>query len=207
MGEIEHHPWEPFLPENTRILFLGSFPPARKRWCMDFFYPNYTNDFWRIFGICLYGDKMRFVDEANKTFRFKEILNELEQHGVGLYDTAIEVIRTKQTASDKDLEVVTPTDLSALLRRVPQCNVVVTTGQKATDLFTAHFSIPQPKVGDFVEFDFEGRPIRLYRMPSSSRAYPMKVEKKAEYYENLPLTQTPPPEPRHLPLTPPKEGS
>ena len=192
MGEIEHHPWEPFLPENTRILFLGSFPPARKRWCMDFFYPNYTNDFWRIFGICLYGDKMRFVDEANKTFRFKEILNELEQHGVGLYDTAIEVIRTKQTASDKDLEVVTPTDLSALLRRVPQCYVVVTTGQKATDLFTAHFSIPQPKVGDFVEFGFEGRPMRLYRMPSSSRAYPMKVEKKAEYYENLPLTPTPP---------------
>ncbi len=195
MGEIEHHPWEPFLPENTRILFLGSFPPARKRWCMDFFYPNYTNDFWRIFGICLYGDKMRFVDEANKTFRFKEILNELEQHGVGLYDTAIEVIRTKQTASDKDLEVVTPTDLSALLRRVPQCSVVVTTGQKATDLFTAHFSIPQPKVGDFVEFDFEGRPMRLYRMPSSSRAYPMKVEKKAEYYENLPLTPTPPLDP------------
>lgn len=184
-GEVEHHPWEPYLPENTRILFLGSFPPAPKRWCMDFFYPNYTNDFWRIFGICLYGDKMRFVDEESKTFRLKEILNELEKHGVGLYDTATEVIRTRQTASDKDLEVVTPTDLGALLRRVPQCGVVVTTGQKATDLFTAHFSISQPKVGEYVEFAFEGRPMRLYRMPSSSRAYPMKVEKKAEYYMRL----------------------
>ena len=184
-GEGEHHPWEPYLPENTRILFLGSFPPAPKRWCMDFFYPNYTNDFWRIFGICLYGDKMRFVDEESKTFRLKEILNELEKHGVGLYDTATEVIRTRQTASDKDLEVVTPTDLGALLRRVPQCGVVVTTGQKATDLFTAHFSISQPKVGEYVEFAFEGRPMRLYRMPSSSRAYPMKVEKKAEYYMRL----------------------
>ena len=184
-GEVEHHPWEPYLPENTRILFLGSFPPAPKRWCMDFFYPNYTNDFWRIFGICLYGDKMRFVDEESKTFRLKEILNELEKHGVGLYDTATEVIRTRQTASDKDLEVVTPTDLGALLRRVPQCGVVVTTGQKATDLFTAHFSISQPKVGEYVEFAFEGRLMRLYRMPSSSRAYPMKVEKKAEYYMRL----------------------
>ena len=152
---------------------------------MDFFYPNYTNDFWRIFGICLYGDKMRFVDEESKTFRLKEILNELEKHGVGLYDTATEVIRTRQTASDKDLEVVTPTDLGALLRRVPQCGVVVTTGQKATDLFTAHFSISQPKVGEYVEFAFEGRLMRLYRMPSSSRAYPMKVEKKAEYYMRL----------------------
>ena len=31
-------------------------------------------------------------------------------------------------------------------------------------------------------FTFEGRTLRLYRQPSSSRAYPMKVERKAEIY-------------------------
>lgn len=31
---IEVHPLEPFLPENGRILFLGSFPPPRGRWSM-----------------------------------------------------------------------------------------------------------------------------------------------------------------------------
>jgi len=61
----------------------------------------------------------------------------------------------------------------------------VTTGQKATDLFTAHFSIPQPKMGESVEFSFEQREVRLYRMPSSSRAYPMRLERKAAYYQPL----------------------
>ena len=186
-GEIEKHPWKPYLPQLTRILFLGSFPPSRKRWCVDFFYPNFNNDFWRIFGLCLYDDKQRFVDEEKKIFRLEDILSELERLGVGLYDTASAVIRTRSTASDKDLEVVVPTDLDALLRSIPQCAVVVTTGQKATELFTDHFAISPPRVGESVEFVFEDRPLRLYRMPSSSRAYPMKVERKAEYYKKLPL--------------------
>ena len=40
----------------------------------------------------------------------------------------------------------------------------------------------KPLVGDFVEFLFEERPLRLYRMPSSSRAYPLALEKKADVY-------------------------
>ena len=41
---VERHPLRPFLPENARVLFLGSFPPPRGRWCMDFYYPNFIND-------------------------------------------------------------------------------------------------------------------------------------------------------------------
>ena len=33
----EQHPLEPFLPAGARLLMLGSFPPQRKRWSMDFF--------------------------------------------------------------------------------------------------------------------------------------------------------------------------
>ena len=33
----ERHPLEPFLPENARLLMLGSFPPKRIRWSMEFF--------------------------------------------------------------------------------------------------------------------------------------------------------------------------
>ena len=118
-------------------------------------------------------------------FRREDIIRFLEEKGVGLYDTACAVRRTKNTASDKDLEIVTPTDLDALLRRIPSCVAVVTTGQKATDVFTSHFDMRQPKVGTSAEFTFDGRPMRLYRMPSSSRAYPMKVEAKAGYYEKM----------------------
>lgn len=34
-------------------------------------------------------------------------------------------------------------------------------------------------------FVTEGRELRLYRMPSSSRAYPMKLEKKAVFYRKM----------------------
>lgn len=183
--DIESHPLQPFIPEGARLLMLGSFPPARHRWSMDFFYPNFQNDMWRIFGLVFFGDKDHFVDNEARTFRREEIIELLNREGIALYDTAIKVIRTQNTASDKDLEVVTPTDLDSLLKRMPMLEGVVTTGQKATDLFTEHFKIAQPKVGESVTFEFNGKELRLWRMPSSSRAYPMKVDRKAEIYERV----------------------
>ena len=185
MPEIERHPLRPFLPATTRLLMLGSFPPARKRWCMDFFYPNYTNDMWRIFGICFFADKLHFVDEEHKTFRQKDIEDFLVGQGIGIYDTATAVRRTKNTASDKDLEIVEPTDIAALLRTAPHCHAIVTTGQKATDVICNTFNITRPSVGNSTHFVFEEREMQLFKMPSSSRAYPIKVERKAEYYREM----------------------
>ena len=183
--DIESHPLQPFIPEGARLLMLGSFPPARHRWSMDFFYPNFQNDMWRIFGLVFYGDKGHFVVNEERTFRREEIIRLLCRERIALYDTATEVIRTQNTASDKDLQVVTPTDLDTLLQRIPMLENVVTTGQKATDLFTEHFQIAQPKVGGSVTFTYNGKELRLWRMPSSSRAYPMKVERKAEEYAKV----------------------
>ena len=183
--DIESHPLQPFIPEGARLLMLGSFPPARHRWSMDFFYPNFQNDMWRIFGLVFFSDKDHFVDNEARTFRREEIIELLNREGIALYDTATKVIRTQNTASDKDLEVVTPTDLDSLLKRMPMLEGVVTTGQKATDLFTEHFKIAQPKVGESVTFELKGKELRLWRMPSSSRAYPMKVDRKAEIYERV----------------------
>ena len=183
---VEIHPWKPFLPEGCRLLMLGSFPPARKRWAMDFFYPNYTNDFWRICGICFENDKFRFVDESRKTYRRERIEQMLCEKRIGLYDTAIAVRRLKNTASDNDLEVVETTNVAAILRQIPACQAICATGQKATDILCTQFGIKRlPNVGSFVEFTFENRPLRLYRMPSSSRAYPMAVERKAEFYRPM----------------------
>lgn len=103
-----------------------------------------------------------------------------ERKGIALFDTATSIRRLQDNASDKFLEVVQPTDIAALLRQLPLCKAIVTTGQKATDTLCALFSLKEPKVGDFTEFIFEGRLMRLYRMPSSSRAYPLALEKKRQ---------------------------
>jgi len=183
---IERHPLSPFLPANARVLMLGSFPPSQKRWCMDFFYPNFGNDMWRIWGLIAFGDKDYFVDLQHKVFRKEVIIDFLRSRGIALYDTACAVIRTKNTASDKDLQVVEETDLDALLSQLPRCTAIVTTGQKATDVLCARFAITQqPAVGTFVPFNWQQRAMRLYRMPSSSRAYPLALEAKADKYTIL----------------------
>ena len=41
---LESHPFEPWLPGNARLLMLGTFPPAEKRWCMPWYYPNFQNE-------------------------------------------------------------------------------------------------------------------------------------------------------------------
>lgn len=182
---VELHPLEPFLPANGRLLMLGSFPPQQKRWCMDFFYPNFTNDMWRIFGLIFFGEPLHFVDTERKTYRMAEIVDFLSTKGVGIYDTACAVRRLQDNASDKFLEVVTPTDIEALLARMPLCRAIVTTGQKATDTICAHFGIEQPKMGASTAFLLGDKEFRLYRMPSSSRAYPMALAKKAEAYRRM----------------------
>ena len=184
--ETERHPLQPFLPEHARILMLGSFPPVRKRWSMEFFYPNFQNDFWRIMGLCFFNDKNHFVDEEHHTFHLPLIRSFLTSHGIAMFDTATEVIRLKNTASDKDLEVVIPTPLDELLDKLPECVAIVTTGEKSTGLACSYFGLcERPGVGKYSDFIRKGRQLRLYRMPSSSRAYPMRVEKKAEKYKEM----------------------
>lgn len=61
---IEVHPLTPFLPANGKILFLGSFPPPQAKWSMEFFYPNWINDFWRIQGLIHFGDKGYFEERC-----------------------------------------------------------------------------------------------------------------------------------------------
>lgn len=189
-SDVEWHPLKPFLPENAKVLFLGSFPPQRKRWCMDFFYPNWINDHWRIEGEVFFGDKNRFVDESSKTFLLDDIVSFLSNKGIALFDTATAVRRLQNNASDKFLEVVVPTDIDSLLASVPHCRAIVTTGEKATVTLCEKYGIKEmPKVGTYVgipeRFNADGEQLLLYRLPSSSRAYPLAFAKKVEAYRTM----------------------
>ena len=181
----EKHRLEPFLPNGARLLMLGSFPPKHDRWSMEFFYPNWINDMWRIMGHIFYGDKHYFEVKGEKRFDRERVVAFCTERGIALYDTASEVRRLKDNASDKFLEVVTPTDVPALLRALPCCSTVVTTSEKATDTLCALLGTEKPAVGSYSEGECNGRVVRLYRMPSSSRAYPMALERKADVYRSM----------------------
>ena len=187
---IEYHPLRPFLPENARVLFLGSFPPQRKRWCMDFYYPNFINDHWRIEGEVFFADRNHFVAKGGKAFDLEAITSFCKEQGIAFYDTACAVRRLKDNAADKFLEVVEATDIRSLLQQLPHCRFIVTTGQKATETICQYFSLAEvPKVGCYVAIPHlengYGLPISLYRLPSSSRAYPLSFDKKAAAYRQM----------------------
>ena len=180
---IEQHPLEPFLPKNAKLLFLGSFPPQQKRWCMDFYYPNFINDHWRIEGAIWFGDRNHFVDTEKKCFKKTEIIDFLNEKGIALYDTATAVKRLKDNASDAFLEIVEPTDLRLLLEKIPQCQAIATTGEKATSEVCKQYRIELlPSVGSRTTLK---NGLWLYRLPSSSRAYPLAFEKKVEAYRKM----------------------
>ena len=187
---VEYHPLRPFLPEHASVLFLGSFPPQRKRWSMDFFYPNFINDHWRIEGQVFFGDRNHFVDQEAKCFKYDEIVAFCLERGLAFFDTSTAIRRLKDNASDKFLEVVESTDIHALLRQMPHCRTIVTTGEKATETICATMHITAiPKVNTSVAipdtYNHDGQQILLYRLPSSSRAYPMAFDKKVAAYRQM----------------------
>ena len=204
-GGVEYHPLRPFLPENAKVLFLGSFPPQRKRWCMDFYYPNFINDHWRIEGQIFFGDKNHFVDVPNKRFKIDEIVAFCEEKGLAFFDTSKAIRRLQDNASDKFLEVVEPTDIPALIRQLPHLKAIVTTGEKATETICRTMGIVKtPKVNAYVDLTntdgtdetdklentnltnlTNGGSLILYRLPSSSRAYPLSFDKKVEAYRQF----------------------
>ena len=187
--QIERHPLRPFMPENTRLLMLGSFPPPKERWCMDFFYPNPQNDMWRIMGQIFYSDKTYFegpcTKAGKKVFNRDEIISFCETKGIAIFDTAQAVIRLQGNAADEHLEIIEPTDIAALLQQIPSCHDICCTGGKAAQTLAETLHCVLPKVGESVETSFAGRPIRFWRMPSSSRAYPLSLDKKAASYRRM----------------------
>lgn len=181
----ENHPLTPFLPINAKLLMLGSFPPKKERWSMDFFYPNLQNDMWRIMGYLFYNDKQYFVDAINKRFKYDDIVEFCAQKGIAIFDTAQTIKRLKDNASDKFLQIIEPTDISQLLQQIPQCKAIVTTGEKATDTIVEQYGCDKPTIGNSSNIVIDKRELHFYRMPSSSRAYPLAIEKKALIYQTL----------------------
>lgn len=183
--DIEVHPLEPWLPENARVLFMGTFPPGKHRWSMQFYYPNVINDFWRIMGLLFEGDKNALFNEKEKKFILEDIKELTRDKGIAMSDTVKRARRLKGNASDKYLEVLEGNDPAYLLNKIPQCTDIATTGEKAANVIAGLTGTEAPKMGEYSVWEHKGRSIRIWRMPSTSRAYPMAIEKKAEYYRRL----------------------
>lgn len=180
--QLEDHPFPPFIPDGAKVLIMGTFPPGNHRWSMNFYYPNPINDFWRICGMLFLGDKNALYIPQEKRFDEAACRKLMEDRHIALNDTARQVRRLRGNASDKFLEIVTPVPLYELLSQMPDCHSVATTGEKAAGVIADLTNSQPPKMGEMV---IAPDGLEIWRMPSTSRAYPLSIDKKAQYYATM----------------------
>ena len=79
---------------------------------------------------------------------------------------------------------------------MPSCRAVVSTGGKSAEQIASVLDVPVPSVGGSVPFTISApsatstsgvssRTVTFYRMPSSSRAYPLSLDRKAAAYAQV----------------------
>ena len=199
-AEVETHPFGPVLPPDATVMMMGTFPPTADKWAMRFHYPNFYNDMWRIYGSVFFddvnyfrvGDEKRFDPERIRAFMF--------ERGIASCPTVNQAIRETGNASDKNLTVVTPVDLDNILPQVPKVQTLFTTGGKATEVLLNLLAEPPakskyPKTNQSMDYPYQWQSnqsqkadvndLTLYRLPSTSRAYPLALDKKIAAYKDF----------------------
>ncbi len=196
--ELETHPFEPVLPPNATVMMMGTFPPTADKWAMSFHYPNFYNDMWRIYGRVFFNDADYFRIGDEKRFDPERIRDFMFERGIASCPTVKQAIRETGNASDKNLTVVTPVDLEVILPQVPKVASLFTTGGKATEVLLGLLDEPiakskYPKTNQSMDYPYQWQnannkktdvnDLTLYRLPSTSRAYPLSLDKKVAAYK------------------------
>jgi len=197
-AEVETHPFPPILPPNATVMMMGTFPPTSDKWAMSFHYPNFYNDMWRIYGRVFFDDADYFRVGDEKRFDPERIRDFMFERGIASCPTVKQAIRETGNASDKNLTVVTPVDLDSILIQVPKVETLFTTGGKATEVLLNLLNEPPakskyPKTNQSMNYPYEWQntdnqkadvnSLTLYRLPSTSRAYPLSLDKKVAAYK------------------------
>jgi double-stranded uracil-DNA glycosylase len=152
------HPFPPLLDQNTRILFLGSFPSIAS-FEQAFYYAHPRNAFWPILEAIF--DVRLETNQAKKAFCLEK--------GIGLWDVIGSCERSN--SSDTNLKNCIPNDFEKLLREYPHIEALAFTGKKSHDLFMKFFK------------DLK---IEKVLLPSTSPAHAaMTFEEKKESYESF----------------------
>jgi len=119
----ETHPFILFAPKNSRILFAGTFPPAKRNWSYDFFYPNRQNLFWKVMAT-IAGVELKHFSGTEAVEERKNILTQLH---VAITDMGHTIIRNDNSSLDENLVIVTYMDIFDILDKHPCISKIIFT--------------------------------------------------------------------------------
>ena len=170
------HPYEPFIPEGSTKLIIGTIPPHR--FCdktyeslakddVDFYYGSRDNYFWELLGKVF---KVDFKYENTKE-AVQQRKDFLTQHKMGITDIISECERKDGSSKDEDLSNIVLKDLSALLAKHPEINTLIYTSEFVKKPINEHFKTyhhisKENKRIQFLKFPSKTYEVRILFSPS-----------------------------------------
>lgn len=120
------HPFSPIVPDDARVLILGSFPSVRSR--LDgFYYGHKQNRFWQLMALLFQEDVPQ--DSTEKTAL-------LIRHHIALWDVV--GVCEITGSSDSSLRAEAPNDIPSLVGGT-HIKKVLLNGQTAGKLYARYF--------------------------------------------------------------------
>ncbi|MGX9134786.1 DNA-deoxyinosine glycosylase [Rummeliibacillus sp. JY-2-4R] len=116
----------PVIDESTHVLILGSMP-SKLSLEKQQYYGNPRNHFWKIIGEVLH---------VEIPLEYKERLNLLKTHHIGLWDTIQSCER--EGSLDVNIRNIVPNDFRMLLKNYPEIRLILFNGGKSFDVFKKH---------------------------------------------------------------------
>ena len=171
----EIHPWNWHVPDRAKIVIIGTFPPTRRNWSFDFFYPNKNNYFWKLMAQIANHPLLYSTGEDALNER-KELLNYLK---LGLSDMGQIIQRKTDSSLDQNLEIVAYMDILKLLEENPSVRKLIFTSSSGKSsaigwfknylsLHNISFKIPQGKRPLRTTFAYNGKLFEVVLLYSTS---------------------------------------
>ena len=171
----EIHPWNWYIPVGAKAVVIGTFPPTRRNWSFDFFYPNKNNYFWKIIAH-IAGCPLRYYSGDEAINERKELLNHLK---LGVSDMGQTIRRKTGSSLDQNLEIVTYMDIFKLLHENPSVRKLIFTSSSGKSsaigwfkeylsLHQIHFKIPQGKRPLRTIISMNGKSLEIILLYSTS---------------------------------------
>lgn len=191
--ENELHPWNWFAPENSRVLIVGTFPPTKRNWSFDFFYPNKANFFWRIISR-ITGTELHYTAGELAVEERKNLLRKLN---LAITDMGKHIIRNANSSLDENLAAVEFMNIFQILDENPGIRKIIFTsssGKVSAARWFIEFlaaqgikhRFPTGKKPLRSEIQYQGRTIELVVLysPSPRAANRISFDSLVALYEN-----------------------
>lgn len=123
--EVEEHPFDNFIPLNSKYLILGTFPTHKSNSRFNFYYSGQHNNFWKIIEK-VYNISFKH-NEGNKAIEERKKVLELNR--IGITDMHQKCYRNNKYSTDENLFPIILNDIFSLLDAQVSIKTIVLTSR------------------------------------------------------------------------------